>query len=107
MRGLPSIVRSASGMSIAAAAKKTQRDLIATEPADLLQLQFEDEDSEVRTTLADEDAAAVLKQYNALSEEDKAEAAWQDAIDLLGVSVESDRQIKLIRIQQKLDKASI
>ena len=43
-------------------------------PAAQTRPQFEDEDPAVRTKLADEDVAAVLKLYEALSEEDKAKA---------------------------------
>eukprot|EP01045_Picozoa_sp_COSAG04_P021598 COSAG04_NODE_2341_length_4295_cov_5.618061_3_plen_810_part_00 len=68
----PTIPLSKSGMCIAAAAKKTQWELRAMEPASLTQPQFEDEDPAVRTKLADEDVAAVRKPYEALSEDDKA-----------------------------------
>ena len=65
---------SKSGMCIAAACKKAQHNLLTVAPADLVQLQFEDEDPAVRTKLADEDVAAIQKPYEALSEEDKAKA---------------------------------
>ena len=68
------ITLSKSGMCIAAAAKKTQKELLTMAPADLVQLQFKDEHPAVRTKLADEDLAAIRKQYEALSEEDKAKA---------------------------------
>ncbi len=42
-----------------------------------------------------------------LGDENRAHRAWLDAIDLLGVSTEPDRQIKLMRIRRKLDEESI
>ena len=74
---------SKSGMCIAAAAKKTQWELRAMEPASLTQPQFEDEDPAVRTKLSDEDVVAIRTPYEALSEDEQAQVRASQLANLL------------------------